>query len=455
MFWPLIFNTYQDLFDKMGGQDILPEALAKLAQAEDPFTIPDQPGVDLGGLQRKMREFKEMLESAGWNTPEVRGLLRAGLQSRAGQNEVPTQKIETAVNKTRAEEKVIWPFPGTPVYSPQGDKILLTFPTPMGQSPPSSKAAIYDVAAKTLQQGTTTIGSFREGTFTPDGKSLVFGDVGSVIQVVPLDAKGNPRFDQAKQIGTKISGNTESGWKIVSLTSGLSPNRFYGHADHGGAYMRPYLFNFATGERLRVKIEAHLLAGNLDSSFATLLISDWGRLPGSENLYFLVREAGGVRRHVVSVDDTGKVTPVEKDIFWSLSDPALAGFPTERLQFSADGKTAVGWSAGVVSYVPAGSTSAKAFDLKLIPQESIAAVLTHPKKNEVLALIVNRAVPPEKGYRLEVFDLGNGQHRGSIPVKHLIETPRLSFSPDGNFLLMTSQLTSTALNYESRLVPTP
>ncbi len=64
-------QTYRELIARLGGS-LSVQTLTEMIESKDPFLVPETENRDLGGLQKNLKQFRELLEMAKFNTPEMR-----------------------------------------------------------------------------------------------------------------------------------------------------------------------------------------------------------------------------------------------------------------------------------------------------------------------------------------------------------------------------------------------
>ena len=94
----LIQKIYFELLDTLGAR-LSVETVKQLAESKTPFTIPEQVGTELAGLQKRMTEFERMLSDHGWKTLPVEHQILAELARRVAAVPAIAQKREAAVVK--------------------------------------------------------------------------------------------------------------------------------------------------------------------------------------------------------------------------------------------------------------------------------------------------------------------------------------------------------------------
>ncbi len=424
----LITGTYRELFQALGGFKLSPDTLERVVRGNDPFIFPETNDGDVYALNRKLKDFKEMIRGKGWPIDRINESLLAELGELAkGQR----QGIERAVRIVGDTEN------GYPIdtvrgavnasFHTDGRYLLLTSRTSVnpfaGQPQPPSHVEVYDLLArKKVDDQSIPQGIFATGKFLPGGEQAVFGDDRGKIQLVPFK-NGRLDFTAATSVGTPFDERTQ----IQKIE--ISPNgkRLYGH------HLNDDLFFYDLQKKTRVPIQFREYVGRMG---ARLL--DWKVLPGTDRVVFLTAESNGHILHdvTVSADGTLHKFGTAGGVVWAEADKPKFGAPPERIKFDPAGKRAVAASWGSLTTFEVGKpVKAVKFSKPLDPSwDIIQDFALHPTKPEVVVAIENRE---HKTHRMEIIDLETGEGR---PVAaQARNADKVTFSPDGNWVLVSDQ----------------
>jgi len=437
----LIVRTYRELFATLGGQKI--EA-ASLKGITDPFVLPDD-GVEIGMLNKKLEQLRELLRGKKWLTAEVNTRLLAGLRELAETQANLHEKRAEKMADTEGGFIVESPPTGAFISMHPGGRYVLVpksaYVGPNTYPLPSSEVSVYDLKTRTLSTQTTTIGQLHAARFFPNGEAAAFGERGNSIQVVPF-RDGKFAFEEAVLIGEKKEREHE---QVENVQISGDGKVVY------GSRLRDNLYRFDPAAKAKVEIKLRDYLGRKGAS-----LEDWGVVPGTNRLYLLVHQRPTqAEMHEVTVDDAGIVTLVRNAVKWTDTVNPTARIP-QRARVSADGRFAVtsDYRRVWVSDLKNGGTKEVALNHQLDQSyDTITTVTVHPTRHEAVVAIQlqDPNVFENKTYLVEVIDLDTGKttHRLSKLSK---DTRHLTFTNDGKWLFATDQygIANRALNYRMK-----
>ncbi len=174
----LVWATYRDLLEQVAGNRLKESHVEQLLAADDPFSLA-YPS-DLEGFNRRLAEFKKLVEAKGWNTEAVRSSLKSNLRDWNSQRRHAASRTAKSV---RWAQNVRLPIePGqTASVTPDGRWIV-------SASPPKY-LSIYDVEAGTKREQRLDLKQPIAGlALSPDGTELF---------MVPTSGKDAAKIESA------------------------------------------------------------------------------------------------------------------------------------------------------------------------------------------------------------------------------------------------------------------
>ncbi len=234
--------TYEQLRFTLGKQ-ASSQTLRKMADSGDPFTVPEQGGVDLEGWQRPLKEFEKLIEKKGWNTPSLRAQFLADLRQRAaeleGAAEVQTREIEEASPDFGIPHRFL-----NNGYTVSPDRRYLVIShCPLGNDADKPwTMSVTDLKTKVTITQPGGVGRHDDPIVSPDGKSLIFALEGDRIRRVPFE-NGVALWEQADSLG-----------EHTGRQSSLRDNRTSADARYffGGDGGQRYRFDLKSGRRVKL-----------------------------------------------------------------------------------------------------------------------------------------------------------------------------------------------------------
>jgi len=418
----LIQETYVELMDQLGGA-LTPETVRRLAESDNPFALPEQPGTDLGTLRRKLADFEAMLASRGWRTEEIVSELRGIAARRAADQGGVRQATEETMTRVWNNRTLSVPDATRFLLSPDGQYLL----TMQEVSPNALAFQVTDLVSGQVSREFSA-GAADSVRFSSDGKSLLL-NVAREYQRIPLE-KGTPRFDRTEVVGTSARKGDHLGSAVVVADSAV----VYGRS--GQRDIRRFDLNRKKSALLKLN------GTPIDMS----RIFDWGQVDGTNDLY--IHQDDGVTSTLVryAFDARGRGKVVGEP--WSV--PYRVG---SVLQWGREGRYLIRRQQESVSLYPA--PGAPEISLGPFPSSPnsfspvIKAVLPHPQRDEIGVLYRQ----PSKGTtELSWYDVTTGKQlrTGSFPTNDLRGA---TLSADGERLIVlplkTNQIQIVNPNYEN------
>jgi len=412
----LIEQTYLDLLDALGPK-LGPEALRQLA-ADDPFRVPETPGLDTDSLQRRLRDFEAMLTARRWVAPDVRTGIREALGRRIAGVEDARVRRQTAVDKVQLDQKIIVPG-GASHYLVSPDGRWVVMEDTYARRPPGSASPIfvYDTQAKKYVVHTDDHLS-ADLTFASDGKHLLTVSTG-VLYKFPFE-NGRIAWEKETKIGDTVAGALRSEPVVTS--------------DPAQVYVRPtssLMFAFDPQSDTRTP----LTLGGKPLPLGNVL--DWGVVPGTTHL-FIRSTVPGENINVLktySFDAKGHGTELSDSWtlpVWQGSKPYPSG--TGELILKDTSRAVLypkGGGEGIPLELPARWRMGQSthYDVVVRPQTREVAILLNPRENVM-----------EIGwYSLET---GARTRTTTLPNDHY---SRMKITPDGSKLFLYSAFNELAL----------
>ncbi len=375
----LVWATYRELLEKVGGAALTLGHLEQLLAAEDPFLLRESEGVET--LAKKLEQFKKLVEVRGWNTAPVRESLKkklsAWIRERSESIERRRRHIENA------QEDVRLPYDAHRVLSATPDGRWVVALTP------PNKISVYDASYKTLKEYPFPEELFGV-TLTPDGTALTIITKFRQMVRVPLQ-EGIPNLSAANTSGSFLTNH--------------APEQIARHGQKrvyiGGrerAYPTHY---FEDGKRIDVVMGFYREAG---------AASGWGVVPGTDDLYFVAKAPGGYEIHEVPLDKEGFATlpggprpgPRRR---WETDDEVFA-------HWSEDGNRILAFTADKVAVFDKGALVPKtvfAKNMPGLPESNLMGVSLHRNGREAAVLmspvVVNGRRTPDTAERIVWLDL--------------------------------------------------
>ncbi len=163
----LALMTYRQLVETLGQGRVSPETFRKMAESGKLFDLPEQEGVDLLNLAKRLKEFEQMLASGNVDLEVTNELIRAELNRMALATVRADLRLKDSIAATASIDVSI-PFTKgsiAPAYSPDGN-------WPIALSP--NEVEIYDFKSKTLRKEPRQQDPSGSVQFMPDGKTVLF-----------------------------------------------------------------------------------------------------------------------------------------------------------------------------------------------------------------------------------------------------------------------------------------
>ncbi len=375
----LIQKTYVDLLDQLGGS-LTPETFRRLAESENPFAIPDQPGTDVGTLRRKLADFEGMLESRGWRTAEILSGVREIAARRAEAQGVVRQATEETVTGTWNNRMLSVPDTSRLLISPDGKHIL----TMREATPDEVTIQVTDLLTGEVSSE-FLVGRVDGIRLSSDGKSLLLNVAREYVRI-PIE-NGKLRLDRREVVGTSARKKDFVGAAVTVA----NPDLVYGRS--GQRDIRRFEFNRKKSTLLKLNGQP------LDMT----KIYDWGQVNGTNDLYINEDDlkTSTLIRYAFDARGRGKI----------VGEPWRVPYvPGSVLKWGRDGRYLVRHQQGSVLVYP--SRNAPALTLGPFPTETdslnpiLKAVLPHPLRDEVGVLYRQ----PAKGTtELSWFDAATGK----------------------------------------------
>ncbi len=435
----LAATTYRNLIDQLG-RSLTPESIRKLKNGENPFHVPAQ-GTQVETLQRKMREFEELLIAHGWRTPELLAAIRSDLAVRLEGIDRGTKAIDQAVNRDWSDREWSMANPHQLAQSPDG-RFLVSVEYGFSETDPFS-FHLYDRQTKQLTKIPGGVGKGGQPTFSPDGKELrvQLNQTGYV--VLPFESG---RVDWAsKRILPGMPGSVLVSTQVPSP----HPDTFVGGNDSWPVHLVDVRNNtivpLPLESILRNPGETHRPHNRA-----------WGIVPGTDSYFSLYSDPTTKRTHFITwkVSATGALSRGQEMASFPDGDGIHTPDPS-RVVFMPDGKRAFlyggiyenrviaydhpGAAPRVVKEPPAGTTG----DLKVIHAAA------HPTKNELILLCEKRNSSPTVHWA-EILDAQTHRVKAKIPLP--VWAFRAQFSNDGESLIVGSVGGSTQSIYYERFI---
>jgi len=427
----LILRTYTDLLSELGALKQAEGFAQRWFDSKDPFKVPEPENVTLDVLQRKLKQFEEMLKGKGWVTEPVREILLEKLKqdSVAKQEAVEKLRPKVADNANSFIFEVADATEVPPEVHPSQKWILVPRHTnPRENHPKDTEGAVYDIDKRQLIPYRTRIADFRAAKFVQDGKAVLFGDEFNVAQLVPF-ANGNLDFTKAVKIGEPTGSKMQVN-QIQRFLPSPVENVWYGH---GIGRMGIRIFKFDLNTKVRTELDIEKYLGLQGKS-----VTDWGVVPHSDRLYFLTSDPNELRLHEATVSADGTITDVSAAPNWPRKnmDPNVHIGP---VIYSPDGKYIFVNEKLRLSRIDAAGVPQK---LSLPPigktgagYGSFGSIAIHPNGEEAVIL---RKANPNAGLTAEIVEYPSMVHLKTVPiVEHGGDVAAVQFMPDGKSLFFT------------------
>ncbi len=423
---PLIAATYRELLNQLGA-GLKPATFQKMAEGKDPFAVPEEPGMDVLTLNRRLGDFKKMLEAKGWINPAVTAQLVTDLKTRAGALKEAETRLDRVVVEGFSDHEM-FPFPAAIATSPDARYVMAL--TRRGKNP-SPEYLVYDTATRAITPLPVTGPKMGDPIFSSDGKYVIMADSERRLHAFPI-VKGQ-LAGPSKVLG-KSNGTGENTW-LTEIYPGKTPDRFI--AMDPSAYPTPYLFDIS-GKRTPIALKQYL---NGDP-----LINDRGIVPGTDELFLLVQDATKYQFHQVTVGKDGAVSKVKLREWNNVVAEQARYLPDGKSVLLANSKEVaiLGEHDRVPSLVYEQYANAS-------PHERvIRQVLPHPA-GKLTAILVKTG----EQLRVDWLDLVSRKVVDSfeLPSTQYVNA-QLVFAPDGKALYVRDKdFHWRALNYKERLKP--
>jgi len=409
----LVAGTYADLLQRLGSS-LSPATLKKMAKG-DPFHAPEQSGLDVLLLNRKLREFRELIEAGGWSAKSFEPALAEWLERRSGELGQQAGKIEQQVAQME-QLKLSWPFrrgsdPGVGEgLSPNDGLWLNVLPERVGQK---AKASLFDLRTRAfIPLAKIPTGSAH---FSADGKKLLWADEGRTLKEFPI-VNGVPDFKHPREIG-EWSGNGQ--FKKIHPTS--DARIVFGDLVNLGE--PAFRVDLVRGEVTEVSFDQFIERG--DS------VMEWGVIPGSTDLFVLrVRGSDGLVGLVrLKVSATGDLTEIP-DARLARANALGKNSEISSVHLSPDGAYLLTWHDDGKSHVMKdGAVQPIPFQLP-----AGAAFTFAPHKGKLPFLLKGEG--QEKSV-LGIWDIENNKLVHSKTISEYPGALEVRYSSDGEKLYLT------------------
>ena len=431
----LITGTYEKLLSTLGGR-VTTATWEKLATSADPFGLPEQPGADLGGLRKNMRELKKLLEAKGWLVPEIRTrLLQVAAERAKGANQIEDEREDVVRRNVKDYQLDLGGIlglrlvPGTNLVAGNA-----------GASGSAHSWRWFDPETQktwdTPVPGVTPNTLVSPPTFLPNGKEILLIQPNQIWRI-PLNGT-TPDFTAMKVVE-------------VPKDSLSSPFRFGADPDitYINLHGEPARMDLRTNTFVPVSFEAALKDKKLQ-------ISHWGLIPKTNDFFVMNQEPTEMRLYIGKVDDKGVFTLTENGPAWPNQAHDTIHLPA-TITWSGDGKTTYVSSFSNVPEIQRFTRGVDQLQPILLKERLIKGVIqSHfilsPAEN-LGAYILRTFQNGQALHRIVLFDPKTEQEVGSIPLKG--ELPdHILFTREGNNLLVTKgNGTTLVFNPQRYLAP--
>ncbi len=213
---PLTVETYEKLLDSLGGS-FTPENLTALAEASDPFELPESLRSDHTVLAANLKRFREMLKGRDWINEPLLNHLRSNLQKRAETVRAQARARQEAV---RTSVEAVFPrateIDNTSVLLSPTGRYVINSATRVGDHHRQFKGYVIDLEKHTrveVQSPQITDTKYAGLiAFAEDGSAAYFMLVNHQVLSVPF-VDGNLNWDR----GTRLGGGAPVGASTPSF----------------------------------------------------------------------------------------------------------------------------------------------------------------------------------------------------------------------------------------------
>ncbi len=441
----LVSKTYEELLDQLGVA-LSPETIAAMRKNEKPFEVPDQNGADLHTLQRRMKEFEELVRKKEWDTPAVRSHLLGALDRRLAALGVASEKQSVAQEATWKDFTIALPRPTDAIESPDGRYLVST------NCGPGTKGAwtinVYDRKAGTLTEVPGATGYHSDPFFSVDGSELRFPMEKHVFRIVPFK-DGVADWSKARVIGEANGVSWPRDYE-----HGVTPHRFVaGYHPHQLA-----VFDTSTNTRTKVKIDEFLETPGTNLPGAKNMRS-WGVVPGTDDMFLLYSDEATKKAHVVvaSLSADGVLKRKEIRGSWKYKTDKHDGRDPYHATFTRDGKKILLWggsSDGSLTVLDGVNATPRTLFFDEAGERNkkleVQRVEVNPKTGELAVLYKHPWTAVRKGgYSVEILDPDTLAKKGAFDLPKNFSQAK--FSADGETMLANDSTNEVlVINYQQK-----
>lgn len=424
----LVTSTYRRLLKELGGSHFSPETIAKIIESGDPFLIPDEADGDFFALQKRLKEFHELVRARGWDSPSIHSALLLELGKLRVAQAAATETIQNATTNSFVDYALGFPDGASTTTSPDGRWVVGI----EGKFSLVTDYYVHDRQSRHTKRVKMPQLPLGPPTFSTDGTELLFPNHTAQMNRVPFNVStGEADFAQRMEIG-KALGVFHS---LATIFHAKTPGQFFAGrridlfdgTNVGDGDPKIQRFDLNTNERITV---------NLRESFRRVSISGWGVVPGTDDLWVLVHVPVAAvvgstmpawRVHVLSVAADGSVKQSQMPRTWT-------GGPIRGLYWQADGKTCVVHDNQGISIWGENNKPVMVFPHLIVPGDDgfVQASAPDPSQNRVAFLFRSRSGPA----RIDWLNMDTRQVERGFELNEPPEFRAIKFLPDGKGMLM-------------------